>query len=156
MSSRSKSSKYDLISPNTKNYFHVSGSFIIILYNLLIISYIVQLEDKKCGCITDWRHDFIKYFSISIVVWGAITIVFELGTSKNSFVKLIKNILNCAALINIWCLYTYVGDLDKSNCMCAISDQKNMHYFLYIWRYVLVGSLMLALLSIITLTLHSK
>ena len=43
---------------------HISGAVIAVLYNILVVSYIVSLEDKKCGCITDWRHDFIKYYSI--------------------------------------------------------------------------------------------
>lgn len=130
-------------------------SLIVVIYNVLIFNYIVQLENKKCGCITDWRHDFIKYFSSAIVIWGMISILFELMTSKNEFVKFIKTILNCASLINIWCLYTYVGDLDKTKCMCAIDSQKDMHYFLYIWRYVLVGSLIFGLLSIISVTLNN-
>ena len=61
-----------------------------------------------------------------------------------------------AALINIWCLYTYVGDLDKTRCSCAIDKQKNMHYFLYIWRYVLVGMIILGLIMIILGALGSK
>jgi len=130
----------------------VQGS-IVIIYNLLILGYILTLEDKKCGCITDWRHDFIKYYSIGLIIWGLLTISFGLGTSKNNFVCFLKNILMFAALFNIWCLYTYVGDLDKTNCSCAIYKQKNMHYFLYIWRYILVGALVLSLVSIIVCTL---
>jgi len=132
----------------------VQGS-IVIIYNLLILGYILTLEDKKCGCITDWRHDFIKYYSIGLIIWGLLTISFGLGTSKNNFVCFLKNILMFAALFNIWCLYTYVGDLDKTKCSCAIDKQKNMHYFLYIWRYILVGALVLSLVSIIVCTLST-
>lgn len=82
-----------------------------VLYNILILIYILSLEDKKCGCITDWRHDFIKYFSIALIIWGILTHAFAFGTNKNSLVSLLNNILMFGALINIWCLYTYVGDL---------------------------------------------
>ena len=156
MSSRSRksstSSKSFKISNNEND---MSGTIIIVLYNLLIISYIIQLEDKKCGCITDWRHDFIKNFSFALIIWGIITFAFKLGSSKNNFIMLIKNILMIGALINIWCLYTYVGDLDKTKCACAIDSQKNMHYFLYLWRNVLVGGLIISLIGIISLTLNS-
>ena len=135
---------------------HISGAVITVLYNILVLSYIVSLEDKKCGCISDWRHDFIKYYSIALIIWGFITIAFGLLASKSKFVMLLKNILMVAALINIWCLYTYIGDLDKTKCMCAIDKQKNMHYFLYLWRYVLVGALILALLGVIMVSLNSK
>ena len=132
---------------------HISGTVIAILYNILVLSYIVSLEDKKCGCISDWRHDFIKYYSIALIIWGFVTIVLNIVASKSNVVMLLKNILMVAALINIWCLYTYVGDLDKTKCNCAVEKQKNMHYFLYLWRYVLVGSLIMALVGVIYLSL---
>ena len=140
------------MSSGSKKTSAISHGVIIIIYNLLVLGYIMGLEDKKCGCISDWRHDFIKYYSIGLIIWGLLTIAFDLTTSKNEFVKLLKNILMFAALFNIWCLYTYVGDLDKTNCRCAIDKQKNMHYFLYLWRYVLVGALILSLLAIIMTT----
>ena len=155
MSSRGSKSNSSISDPSDKKFL-ILVSLIVVIYNVLIFNYIVQLEDKKCGCITDWRHDFIKYFSAAIVIWGMISILFELMTSKNGFVKFIKTILNCGSLINIWCLYTYVGDLDKTKCMCAIDTQKNMHYFLYIWRYILVGTLILGLMGIISVALKSK
>jgi hypothetical protein len=43
----------------------------------------------------------------------ALTIAFNLVASKSKFVMLLKNILMVAALLNVWCLYTYIGDLDK-------------------------------------------
>jgi hypothetical protein len=132
---------------------HISGTVIAILYNILVLIYVVSLEDKMCRCITDWRHDFIKYYSIALILWGFITIAFNLIANRSKFVMILKNILMVAALINVWCLYTYVGDLDKTNCSCAIDKQKNMHYFLYLWRYVLVGALILALVGVIMVSL---
>jgi len=132
---------------------HISGTVIVILYNILVLSYIVSLENKICGCINDWRHDFIKYYCVGLILWGLITIAFNLVSSKSKFVMLLKNILMVAALLNVWCLYTYVGDLDKTKCSCAIDKQKNMHYFLYLWRYVLVGALIMALVSVIMINL---
>jgi len=132
---------------------HVSGAVLAFLYNVLVLTYIVSLENKLCGCITDWRHDFIKYYSIAIILWGVITFGFNLVNSKSQFVMVLRNILMAAALINIWCLYTYVGDLDKTKCSCAIEKQKSMHYFLYLWRYVLVGAIILALVGVILISL---
>ena len=148
----SKSSSTTLILGKTD--YSITTSIIIgILYNILILGYIIKLENKQCGCIIDWRHDFIKYFSISTIIWGLLSLAFNLSTNKNEFVSLLKNILMIASIFEIWCLYTYVGDLDKTKCICAIDKQKNMHYFLYIWRYVLVGTLILAILGVIAVTL---
>ena len=154
MSSRSSKSFKNSPIKMSNNGHDISGTVIAVLYNLLVLSYMMQLENKKCGCIKDWRHDFIKNFSVVLIIWGIITIVFNL-TNNNNFVMFIKNILMIGSLVNIWCLYTYIGDLDKTKCVCAIDKQKNMHYFLYLWRYVLVGALLLSLFAIISLTLKS-
>lgn len=128
-----------------------------VLYNLLILGYIVTLEGQKCNCIRDWRHDFIKYYSISMIIYGLILLLVT-GTSYRNSIFLI--VLQCALLllsfVNIWCLYTYIGDLDKTKCLCAIEKQKNMHYFLYFWRYILLGSAIFGLVMIIFTALFSK
>lgn len=149
----SSSSKIDAMTGSTQPI--VSTTLIMILYNLLVLGYIMNLEGKRCYCIHDWRHDFIKYFSIAIVIWGVLTVAFNLKGSTNEFVMLLRGVIMCASFINLWCLYTYVGDLDKTQCKCAVEKQKDMHYFLYIWRYVLVGFLILALLAVILATLAS-
>jgi hypothetical protein len=130
-------------------------SLITIIYNILVFTYIVNLENKLCNCINDWRHDFIKYFSLVAVIWGLITLLFSSNKEMCDFILVMQNLLMIAALVNIYCLYTYIGDLDKTNCQCAVSKQRNMHYFLYVWRYVLVGTLILSLISVIVANLSS-
>ena len=76
-------------------------------------------------------------------------------STKNQFAIIINNILMFAGLISLWCLYTYVGDLDKTQCKCAVEKQKSMHYFLYLWRYVPVILIILTLFGIIITTANS-
>ncbi len=149
----SSSSKVDAMTGSPQPL--VSTTLIMLLYNLLVLGYIMNLEGKRCNCISDWRHDFIKYFSIAIIIWSLLTVAFNLKGSTNEFVMLLRGVIMFASLINLWCLYTYVGDLDKTQCKCAVEKQKDMHYFLYIWRYVLVGFLIFALLAVILATLVS-
>jgi hypothetical protein len=122
----------------------------VILYHLLVLGYIITLEGQQCNCIKDWRHNFIKYYSYSMIVYSLIIIILT-GTSyrNHMIVMILQNVLLCLSVISILCLYTYVGDLDKTFCKCAIEKQKNMHYFLYIWRYILVGALVFGLFMII-------
>ena len=128
----------------------ITTTLFIILYHLLVLGYIITLEGQKCDCIRDWRHNFIKYYSYSMIVYSLIIIILT-GTSyrNHMIVMILQNVLLCLSVISIFCLYTYVGDLDKTFCKCAIEKQKNMHYFLYIWRYILVGSLVFGLFMII-------
>ena len=123
---------------------------IIVLYNLLILGYIYNLEDKMCNCIRDWRHDFIKYFSMAMIAYSVLLLVLT-GTAMRH--GMVMKALCCSIMVlsfvNIMCLFTYIGDLDSSRCKCAIEDQTKMHSFLNIWRYVLVFFLVVKLIAIV-------
>jgi hypothetical protein len=142
---------------NTNPINVIMTSIIVIIYNLLILGYLITLEGQKCKCIRDWRHDFLKYFSTMMIIYSIILIILSGTTYKNNIIVMITHhILMILSFVNIWCLYTYIGDLDRTQCSCALIDQRNMHYFLYIWRYILVGMIILGLLLIIASALTSK
>jgi len=160
-SSSRLSSKREIATPiadtKPKPITAIMTSVIVIIYNLLILGYLITLEGQQCKCIRDWRHEFLKYYSGMMIIYSIILIILTGTQYRNSiFVMAMQNILMLLSFVNIWCLYTYIGDLDSTNCICAINDQRNMHYFLYIWRYVLVGMLILGLIMIIISALSSN
>ena len=161
-STKSKSSSINGATTSTQAPLiaQVMSLLFIIVYQGIILTYVINLEDKLCNCIRDWRHDFMKYFSIIMIVWSLILFIITLNGIKNPVMNFIVSAmavcLFISSLINIWCLYTYVGDLDSTKCSCAIDKQKNTHYFLYLWRYILVGIVILALLGIISGAIFSK
>ena len=148
------------MSPGDKQKFSdniiTNTFFISIIYNLCVLGYILNIESKDCNCFRDWRHNFMKYYSILLIIWSILNITFKLYNSKNELVKVINTISMFAYLINIWCVYSYVGILDYTKCECAITKSKHMHYFLYLFRYVLVGLIILSLFSIIITSLNKK
>jgi hypothetical protein len=128
----------------------IMTSVIVIVYNLLILGYLITLEGQQCNCIRDWRHEFLKYYSGMMIIYSLIVIILTGTKYRDSIIGMaMHHLLLLLSFVNIWCLYTYVGDLDRTYCSCAIEKQKNMHYFLYIWRYVLVGMIILGLIMII-------
>jgi hypothetical protein len=134
----------------------IMTTLIIILYHLLVLGYIITLEGQQCNCIRDWRHDFIKYYSASMIVYALLMIIITGTNYRNHMVLMIlQNVLMLLSAVNVLCLYTYVGDLDKTFCKCAVEKQRKIHYFLYIWRYILVGALVLSLIMIIIGALSS-
>ena len=144
---------------NTKinlNRVIMNTIFISIIYNVFVLGYLLNLEKEDCHCFSDWRHDFMKYYSILLIVWGLINLSFNLYNSKNDIVIMINNISAIAFFINIWCLYSYVGILDYTKCLCAIDKSKFMHYFLYVFRYILVGLIFVSLFSVIITSLRKK
>ncbi len=152
--SKKSSKRYDSSKMSMSKYKNIHNSalqtanIISIIYNMCILIYIMNIERKNCNCFHDWRHDFIKYSSILFITLGFINLT--LDAKNNMLVILLTNISGIVNLINIWCIYTYVGILDDTKCMCAINDNKKMHYFLYLWRYVLVGALFLGLICVLS------
>lgn len=117
-----------------------------LLVNGLILYYIYYLEQDKCNCKRDWRHDYIKYFSLTLIVLNTLLMVLDnnIGLSAQAFIISCMIIFN---LINIYCIYTYIRDLDRDKCLCAVKDNKLLHTVLYYYRYLLVlSALMMVLL----------
>ncbi len=141
----SSKTKKNLPSTSTPSNPMTVSVLCMILYNLLVLVYLVKLEDNTCNCKRDWRHDFIKYFSVVLILLGLIKLV--LGMNRDHvLVKLLGLALGVAWLVNLYCLFTYVGDLDQTNCACARDKQRYMHYFLFLWRWVLLLSLVITVL----------
>ena len=130
--------------------------FISIIYNVCVLGYLLNLEEDDCNCFRDWKHDFMKYYSLVLIVWGLINLSFNLYNSKHELVIMINNISMIAFFINIWCLYSYIGILDYTKCLCAIEKSKIMHYFLYLFRYVLIALIFVSLFAAIIKTLRKK
>ena len=155
-SSSSKSlSKNMLVSASTMNYESYKGTkkdpmfggILPIIINSLILYYIVNLEDVSCNCITDWRHNYIKYFSIFILIMN-ILCLFSIRLSNDNPLMSIFLILS---LVNMYALYTYVGDLNDTKCSCAVDKQKTLNTFLYYYRYIFIIIPILFILALIML-----
>ena len=127
---------------------------ISIIYNICVLIYILNLENEDCNCFRDWRHEFIKYYSFGLIVWGMFSLAFNLYESKNEVINITKKLSMVAYFINVWCVYSYVGILDYTQCKCAIQQTKKIHYFLYLFRYILVAFVFLGLIGGIVVALE--
>ena len=152
LSSISKMSSTDL-KKTYKNSF-ITGIIISIIYNIVVLIYLLNLENEDCKCFRDWRHEFMKYYNIALIVFGMISLAFNLYETKNEIINIIKNISMVAYFINVWCLYSYVGILDYTQCKCAIQQTKKTHYFLYLFRYILVAFVFIGLIGGIMMALE--
>lgn len=162
LSTKSKHSNQDV--EITSSGKHVPRNVLIVitliavLYQSVILNYVMNLEDKLCNCIRDWRHDFVKYFATAMICWAILILLLALTGFKNEMLKqllkVLSIVLSLCNLVNIWCLYTYVGDLNSTNCACAVDKQKIANDFLYIWRYVLVAGIILGLVSVLVSAFH--
>jgi len=106
-----------------------------IILNSFVVYYLLNLEEKSCNCIRDWRHNYIKYLSIFSIILNMLSL-FEFKTIIKN--KHIITIICILGIVNIYAFYTYIRDLNDTKCECAVSKQKNLHNFLNVWRYIMV------------------
>jgi hypothetical protein len=150
---KSLSSMKKLSSNDIKNTM-TTTIMISIIYNICVLIYVLNLENEECKCFRDWRHEFIKYYSFGLIVWGMFSLAFNLYESKNEIINIAKKLAMVAYFINVWSVYSYVGILDYTQCKCAIQQTKKTHYFLYLFRYILVAFVFLGLLGGIVMALE--
>lgn len=115
--------------------------------------YIYYLEREHCKCVMDWRHDFIKYYSWGIILLPIIMALAAMLLVRFHgigfmvyFIPVILGVIIILGFINLYALYTYIGDLNNTGCACAITDLKYINTFLYYWRYVMVAGYTIAIL----------
>jgi len=150
---KSLSSMKKLSSNDIKNTM-TTTIMISIIYNICVLIYVLNLENEECKCFRDWRHEFIKYYSFGLIVWGMFSLAFNLYESKNEVINIAKKLAMVAYFINVWSVYSYVGILDYTQCKCAIQQTKKTHYFLYLFRYILVAFVFLGLIGGIVIALE--
>ena len=100
-----------------------------------IIYYLINLEDASCKCVMDWRHNFIKATSVLAIVMGFVNLITDAHLTSG----ILGGIILILGIIQIYALYTYIGDLNSkvSPCACAVDKQPKINEFMKLYRYVL-------------------
>jgi len=117
-----------------------------IAFSSIVLSWILKNE-KKCECGQDWRRDYIKYFNIVVIVLAVMQL-----TARSFFKGQILSALNkplfmkgllgfatvygLAALVNVGSILSYIPDLKKKGCDCAIEDDWRDNF---IFWYMIIG-----------------
>lgn len=119
----------------------------IIILDVLILYYLHNLEDDDCVCAinwkTDWRHNYIKYFTITLICANILKL---LSGFRNNIVS---GILFILSLVNIYAFFTYVNDINTNKCVCATEKQKTLNWFMYLYAYLRVIFIILGIFMLI-------
>lgn len=157
-SSKQKSSKRDSKSPTIDYKEHnldagYSGFICTLILQGLILYYLYNLESVDCNCIRDWRHNYIKYFSLLLICVSGLHIIVPFFSKKNLGLIAIYIILS---IINFYAFFTYIGDLNATKCSCAIDKQPILNSFLNFLRWLELIALLIAIFSIIYILLFIR
>jgi hypothetical protein len=119
------------VKPVTKLVIRTAG-FINIVVNGAIIHMLNEIQTKECQCISDWRHNYCKYYSSFMLLLNTVILITGTVDILNGIAPLIK----IASLINVFALATYLHRLKQDNCNCEYSGLQTSIRYIY---YVLTG-----------------
>jgi hypothetical protein len=109
-------------------------SLVGLVFNVIILMYVLELEKKKCSCSKHWMRDFIKYVSIIMIVLSLIISFIP------NFIKSCKTNVLCKSLFGLYGLLGFVYIIIllvyyfhiqkiKNDCPCSLNWKR--HALLY-------------------------
>ena len=111
------------------NVIIISGIIVIVL-NVLILMYVSDLEKNKCGCSKHWMRDFIKYWSMLLILVAVLTLVVPsalLASSNNVLCKALYGLYGLVGFVYLVIIIVYYFDIKKkTNCECALDWKRHV------------------------------
>ena len=111
------------------------SNVLIFALQLSILYYLKSI--KGCNCVQDWRSSIITLTSIISASFSILNIAMPGYTA--TLPVMLMMILMVLQLVNAYSLFTYVGDVNSTKCVCAVKDHPYLNNFLMYYRYVPVA-----------------
>lgn len=120
-----------------------------VIYAVYIHHYVLRLERIGCACAADFRRAYIQWFTLALIIIGAINIALrltggELGLTLLSMI--LSPIMVVATVIYIVFVLQYVNRLRREKCQCSEGMTRAILYIITIIHVTLA-----CLLSLVTL-----
>lgn len=136
-----------MASPNTPASFGVFSTLLVvamIIIELLILRYLVHLEQIGCRCAMDWRREYIIFFIALTVVYALVSLF--MGPQQ---IPVIQFTLFILGILNVIFVIQYVNRLKKEKCECSESVYREIMYVIAIIRAALYGLMLLLLILLL-------
>jgi len=117
-----------------KNTQFLAG-IIGITANVIILLYVLQLEREYCECSKNWKRDYIKYWSIVVIISTVISLLIPSLLDPKKIIKNSLHMLYFSISLLVGLFYTitlivyYVQLHKKKNCICSQDWKK--HFMIY-------------------------
>lgn len=113
---------------------------IMLVINVIILMYVLELEKEQCGCTKHWMRDFIKYWTILMIVFGVLLLIIPSiiisCVSNNTICKVLYNLYQLIGFVYMVVLIVYYFHLNRhSDCACALDWKRHV----LIWPIVMFG-----------------
>ena len=103
--------------------YSITSCIFYIIMSSFIMKYIIELETKSCECSNYWYRDFIKYYTLFIVILLLVYIFnqkkFLEILQKNNSAMVLMSVIKFVSIIYFIILLVYFMKLKKSECKCS-------------------------------------
>lgn len=125
-----------------------------LVFIIIILIYILELEKKNCDCSKHWMRDFIKYVSIIMLI---ITTILFIPNGK----ELCKNNVICRVFLGLYGLlvfayviivlvyFFHIKKKIKSNCECALDWKRYALLYPFIGIFIVILILIIAMIILV-------
>ena len=133
-STRSGSNKIPVINLDPlKKTIQISSVIKIIIF-AIFLTYVLKLEKEHCECSEGWERGYIKYYSLAVIIFGIIQILYTIEYARMS---IIHTILGIGGLVFIFSVVKYIKNLKKEDCGCSKS-WKRTALNIYAWLSIIL------------------
>ena len=110
-------------------------AIVLIIINIYILYYVVDMEQRNCQCSESWLRNYIKVFSIILIFTALFVIAFPKITdskylnkmfNKNNLLIIPVILWNITSAIYLFVLLAYYYKLRTNECKCAENWKKNL------------------------------
>ena len=101
---------------------------------LIFLVYVMKLERTKCVCSRSWERNYIKYYSIAVLI---VALVEFFNIDFYTKLTIVQYLMGIGGIVFIFVAFNYVNEMNKTNCECS-EDWKKNALTIYAWLSIII------------------
>lgn len=110
------------------------SNILVFSLQLSILYYLKSIQGAACNCLQDWRGTIIMLTSVISASFSILNIAMPGYTA--TLPVMLMMLLLVLQIVNAYSLFTYVGDINSTNCACAVKKHPLLNNFMWYYRFV--------------------
>jgi hypothetical protein len=131
---------------HTHDTAYIFNIVFTLIINTAILYLVMEVEKAQCmqTCKLNWRHQFVKYTSILIIICK-ILCMFNIKGEISQFIYRLTTLMS---IINIYVLYVYMQDMsDNKACTCANTEHPTLTNVVLYYSYIRIVFVSIVIIS---------
>lgn len=119
-------------------------SILFVAIQVLLINYLLRLEQIGCQCAMDWRRYYIIFYMVVVLLH----VVFTTFAERSSL-PLLQTLVAILGIINVIVTLQYIARLQREKCECSESVYRDVILLVAIFNAIVYISLIIMVLYLL-------